>query len=80
MKERIERERGNGIYICDIPSFPTERNALRYKGTGERHIYIGGSRGRGGQKVDGSSRPTTRGMMIFLRATFSERFPGGRGR
>src|SRR3990172_12983295 len=38
-------ERWNGTYIYDVPSFLRERNGLRYKGTVERHIYIGGSRG-----------------------------------
>jgi len=45
MKELGAKERGNGTYIYDVPSFLRERNGLRYKGTVERHIYIGGSRG-----------------------------------
>jgi len=45
MKELGAKERGNGTYIYDVPSFLIERNGLRYKGTWERHIYIGGSRG-----------------------------------
>src|SRR3990172_513226 len=38
-------ERWNGTYIYDVPSFLRERNGLRYKGTVERHIYIGDSKG-----------------------------------
>ena len=45
MKELGAKERGNGTYIYDGPSFLIERNGLRYKGTVERHIYIGGSGG-----------------------------------
>ena len=45
MKEFGSKERGNGAYIYDVPSFLIERNGLRYKGTWERHIYIGDSKG-----------------------------------
>ncbi len=55
MKERGAEERRNHTYICTIPPFLRYgRNAVRYKGTKEYPIYIGGSRGRlgggGGRK------------------------------
>ena len=47
MKERGRKERRNRTYIHAIPSFlKYGGNAPRYKGTGERLIYMGGSRGR----------------------------------
>ncbi len=46
MKERGAKERRNHTYICTIPPFLRYgRNAVRYKGTRERPIYIGGSGG-----------------------------------
>lgn len=45
MTERGGRERGNDAYIHDVPSFLIERNGLRYKGTWERPIYMGDSKG-----------------------------------
>ena len=57
MKELGAKERGNGTYIYDVPSFLIERNGLRYKGTWERHIYIGGSRGGKRRQSPGGSQP-----------------------
>jgi hypothetical protein len=71
MRERCAKERGNDTYICTIPPFLRYgRNTARYKGTWERHIYIGGSRGElRGQSVRGSqsliittSRPNDQGV------------------
>ena len=45
MKVFGAKERGNGTCIYDVPSFLIERNGLRYKGTWERHIYMGDSKG-----------------------------------
>ncbi len=49
MRERRAKELGNDTYICTIPPFLRYgRNAVRYKGTRERPIYIGGSGGLSG--------------------------------
>ena len=69
MKEFGSKERGNGAYIYDVPSFLIERNGLRYKGTWERHIYIGGSRGE-------FTNPNHRGVVPPTRPQVLNAFSG----
>jgi hypothetical protein len=64
MKVLGAKERGNGTYIYDVPSFLIERNGLRYKGTWERHIYIGGSRGEFSPPIHQGVIPPTRPQVL----------------
>jgi len=75
-------ERWNGTYIYDVPSFLRERNGLRYKGTVERHIYIGGSRGEFGKQalrrlISTLSPESRRGYPAHARGQRQTVFGGG---
>ena len=80
MKERGAKERRNHTYICTIPPFLRYgRNAVRYKGTRERPIYIGGSGGLSGgrgQVISDSCADGIRGAIALVRPQVLKPFSG----